>query len=224
MPARPNLFPFLASAFLLGATLLPAAVQAQQGTGAAITQTRPERRQAATEPGIAESVDDPATLLRLAERTLASGRARNANELLERAEARLLTRSELASEADRPEMGGAIGEIAAARSALAQRDRAEAERRISAALIQLERRRQPMATGPTMAPAPAFGGGPMLKGPEPAAAPAPPPQPLPGIAPQNMPVGGSASPPVPVGPDIEVPRQPPPPGYVPPSSTKPPPL
>src|SRR5512139_3976694 len=85
-------------------------------------------------PAFAEGVEDPATLLRLAEDALANRRLYQAADLLERAEARLLTRSELASEADRPAVGGAIGELAAARDALARRDSAGARALVASAL------------------------------------------------------------------------------------------
>ncbi|NGM23659.1 hypothetical protein G3576_26840 [Roseomonas stagni] len=201
MPAR--LAPFLVLALLL-----PAPILAQEGTGAGIAADRPAPRAVPRAPSLSESIDDPATLLRLAGQTVAAGRLGEAQDLLERAEARLLTRSELASQADRPEQGGAIGQIAAARAALGQRDRAAAAARIEQALSWLDRR-------PAMAAEPA-------PEPMPAASPPPPfrPVPLPGIAPQDMPVGGTASPPVPMGPDAEYPRAAPQPGDIPPSSSK----
>jgi hypothetical protein len=159
---------------LLAATLLapPGAALAQEGTGARISPERPRpaapRLPEASRATPAEGIDDPATLLRMAQSTLASGRLNETGELLERAEARLLTRSELASRADRPEMGGAIGALAAARAALGRRDRPEAEGRLAAALAALE---GASATGaPAMPPVPSLGGGspamvPVLPGP-----------------------------------------------------------
>jgi hypothetical protein len=117
-------------------------------------------------PSMAEGVEDPATLLRLAEAALGARRLYEAADLLERAEARLLTRSELASEADRPAVGGAIGDLAAARDALARRDQAGAQALVAGALRRLERGEAPLvpalpeATGPSLGPAPASGGAP----------------------------------------------------------------
>lgn len=196
------------------ALLLPVPSLAQDGTGAAVTGARPAPRAMPRAPSLAESIDDPATLLRLAGQTLGAGRAAEALDLLERAEARLLTRSELASRADRPRQGGAVGQIAAARAALAARDQAAASAHIEQALAWLEGQPVP----PPMPEAPAF-----LLPADPAPAPAPlaqRPAPLPGIAPQDMPVGGTASPPVPMGPDTDYPRAPGNPGDIPPSSSK----
>jgi hypothetical protein len=117
-------------------------------------------------PAIAEGVEDPGTLLRLAEEALANRRLYQAADLLERAEARLLTRSELASEADRPAVGGAIGDLAAARDALARRDSAGAQALVASARQRLERGEAalvpafPEASGPGLDPAPAWGGAP----------------------------------------------------------------
>lgn len=173
MPACRLPLACLVPALLLG---LAAPAPAQDGTGATVFQARPEASAAA--PGrslLAESVEDPATLLRLAESALRSGRLGEATELLERAEARLLTRSELASEADRPAVGGAVGELAAARDAIGRRDGAGAAGLVASALSRLERGEPssvtalpatPPATPPaTGAPAPmppAAGGGAML--------------------------------------------------------------
>jgi hypothetical protein len=203
MPAR---LPILL-AFLL---VLPTQSPAQDGTGAAISAGRPAPRAVPRAPSLAESIDDPATLLRLAGKTLGAGRAREALDLLERAEARLLTRSELASRADQPRQGGAVGQIAAARAALAARDRAAATTHIDQALAWLDGdpvpapvREAPTAYTPLTEP-------PLAQRP----------MPLPGIAPQDMPVGGTASPPVPIGPDADYPRAPASPGDIPPSSAK----
>lgn len=204
-------------------------------SGARVSPTRPEATRAAQPSTLADSVEDPATLLRLAESALAARRMGEANDLLERAESRLLTRSELASEADRPAVGGTIGDLAAARDAIGRRDAAGAEGMVASALRRLESGQAPAvaalpsapppsapaqlappmpATGPTVTPAPVLGGGP----------PAGAMQPLPGIAPQNMPVGGTASPPVPLGPEQDYVKAPPLPGSIPPVSTKPAPL
>jgi hypothetical protein len=113
-------------------------------------------RSRAAQP-FAEIVEDPATLLRLAERALELRRTAEAADLLERAEARLLTRSELASEADRPAAGGAIGELAAAREAIARRDPAGAASLVAAARQRLESPAAPpdaTTDGPPKAPLP----------------------------------------------------------------------
>lgn len=156
-------------------------------------------------PPLAESVDDTATLMRLASSALEAGRAAQAQELLERAEARLLTRSELATEADRPAVGGLQGQLAAARAAIGQRDMASAQRLVDDALRRYERGEPAADTGAGVPVGPSLGGG----------APAP-------VAP-GLPVGGTASPPVPLGQDGEIPKGPPLPGSVPPPSAKPPP-
>jgi hypothetical protein len=147
----------------------------------ALALTGPVAAQDRGTPGLAEAVEDPRTLLRLAEGMVAARRVAEATDLLERAEARLLTRAELASEADRPTAGGAIGELAAARDALARRDLAGAGSLIAAALRRLDAGEPAgIATGPGPAPAPAAGGGgpvkaapPAAPGPLPAAKPAP---------------------------------------------------
>jgi hypothetical protein len=119
MPAR------LLLALALAVSLVaPVATLAQDGSRAA--------------PALADVVEDPATLIRLAEAALAARRTADATDLLERAEARLLTRSELASAADRPAVGGAIGDLAAARDALARRDQAGAASLIASARARLE--------------------------------------------------------------------------------------
>jgi len=76
-------------------------------------------------------------LLRQAQEALAARKAGQANELLERAEARLLTRSTLVELAGRPMMEGPVGRIAAARAALLQRDSLTAQRALSVAVAQL---------------------------------------------------------------------------------------
>lgn len=141
--------------------------------------------------GLAEAVEDPRTLLRLAEGMVAARRTGEAVELLERAEARLLTRAELASEADRPAAGGAIGELAAARDALARRDTAGAASLIASALRHLDQGEPAsaaalpgppapaIATGPGLASGPAADGGGLPKG-------MPPPGPLPAAKPPPL--------------------------------------
>lgn len=93
----------------------------------------------------AASLDDAAGQLQGALTALRAGRPGPANEFLERAESRLLTRSTAPARADEPVTGGPIGHISAARAALLRNDRAGAQREIEAALAALDRpvRRRP---------------------------------------------------------------------------------
>jgi hypothetical protein len=146
----------LLAALLLLLPLAPAF--AQEGTGARISPDRPRGaapRGEEPRPATAAGIDDPATLLRMAQRLVAEGRLYQAGDLTERAQARLLTRSELASRAGRPVVGGVIGEIAAAREAVLRRDRADAEARLGAAIAALEG----PTTGGGGGPEGAWGGG-----------------------------------------------------------------
>jgi hypothetical protein len=103
----------------------------------------PAQRRDAAEADAA-SVDDAASQLRAALTALRSKRGGQANEFLERAESRLLTRSTLASRADEPVQGGPVGRIAAARRALLANDGRTAQAEIEAALDALDRpRRRP---------------------------------------------------------------------------------
>ncbi|MGG5821289.1 hypothetical protein [Falsiroseomonas sp. HW251] len=153
-------------------------------------------------PPLADSVDDAPTLMRLAASALAAGRAAQAQELLERAEARLLTRSELATEAGRPAAGGLQAELAAARDAIGRRDLASAQRLVADALRRWDRGEPAAsATGTGIPPGASAGGG--------------------AVTPEGA-VGGTASPPVPVGPGGEILKGPPQPGFAPVPSVKPP--
>lgn len=87
----------------------------------------------------AASLDDAAGQLQGALTALRAGRPGPANEFLERAESRLLTRSTAPSRADEAVTGGPIGRISAARAALLRNDRAGAQREIEAALAALDR-------------------------------------------------------------------------------------
>jgi hypothetical protein len=150
---------------LLAAGPAPAQ-RAPEGTGAVVSPSRPatppravprpepgapRAEPRAAEPGAEaapadplEAVDDPETLLRLAERIAGAGRLDRLAELLERAATRLLTRSELADRIDRPVSEGAIAQIDEARAALQRRDVAEAAARIRVALRRLEEARTPL--------------------------------------------------------------------------------
>ncbi|HYF06064.1 MAG TPA: hypothetical protein VD970_00445 [Acetobacteraceae bacterium] len=76
---------------------------------------------------------DAGSLLRDADMAVAQGRMTLANELLERAETRMLHRSVEATQLGIPIQGGAVGAIAEARQAVIIGDRFEARRRIAAA-------------------------------------------------------------------------------------------
>lgn len=82
----------------------------------------------------AASLDDAAAQLRGALTALRASRGGQANEFLERAESRLLTRSTLATRAGEAMQDGPIGHISAARAALFRNDRTAAQREIEAAL------------------------------------------------------------------------------------------
>ncbi len=87
----------------------------------------------------AASLDDAAGQLQGALTALRAGRPGPANEFLERAESRLLTRSTAPARADEAVTGGPVGRIAAARAALLRNDRAGAQREIEAALVAIDR-------------------------------------------------------------------------------------
>lgn len=87
----------------------------------------------------AAALDDAAAQLQGALAALRAGRLGPANEFLERAETRLLTRSTAPARAEDPVTGGPIGHISAARAALLRRDRAGAQRQIELALRAIDR-------------------------------------------------------------------------------------
>ena len=94
-----------------------------------------QRRDAANADSV--SLEDAAAQLRAAATAIRAGRAGQANELLERAEARLLTRSTVPARAADAVQDGPVARIAAARAALFRNDRAAAQREIEAALSRL---------------------------------------------------------------------------------------
>ena len=101
-----------------------------------------QRREAQDADALA--TDDAAELLRAAHTAIRARRAGQANELLERAESRLLTRGTLAARAGEAVQGGAVGRIAAARAALLRNDAKAAQEAVDAALAALDRpRRRP---------------------------------------------------------------------------------
>ncbi len=80
--------------------------------------------------------DDPDTLLRSAQSALSRGRTGEAQEALERAETRLLDRSEPAADANTPISGPRIDAIRQALSSLGSGDRAGAKAAIATAMNQ----------------------------------------------------------------------------------------
>lgn len=101
----------------------------------------PQQRRDAAEADAA-SVDDAAGQLRAALTALRAKRGGQANEFLERAESRLLTRSTPATRADEPVRAGPVARIAAARQALLRNDGRTAQSEIEAALDAMERPRR----------------------------------------------------------------------------------
>ncbi|WP_424814619.1 hypothetical protein [Roseococcus sp. YIM B11640] len=87
----------------------------------------------------AASLDDAASQLQAALTALRAGRAGQANEFLERAESRLLTRDTAPARAGEPVRGGPVGHISTARAALLRNDRPGAQREIEAALAAMNR-------------------------------------------------------------------------------------
>ena len=153
-----RLYPFAAILLLAGPALAhhderhPAAnLTAQASPGPdSIQELQRQRRNPDVPPGVqaqrrdaadadAASLDDAAGQLRAAATALRAGRAGQANEFLERAESRLLTRSTPPAMAGQPVQSGPIGQIAAARAALFANDRPKAQREIEAALTALNR-------------------------------------------------------------------------------------
>ena len=100
-----------------------------------------QEREAASADALA--FEDAAQYLRGALLAIRSGRAPQATELLERAESRLLTRAAPAPVAQRPVARGPVGDIGAARAAVARNDLAAAEPLAQRALAAVERRRRP---------------------------------------------------------------------------------
>ena len=123
----------LALGVCLASPALPAAAQVQE-------------REAQSADALA--FEDAAQFLRGALLALRTGRAAQATELLERAEARLLTRAAPARAANRPVARGPVADIGAARAAVARQDLAAAQPLAEKALAALERQR-PRRRAPT---------------------------------------------------------------------------
>jgi hypothetical protein len=133
----------LLSSAAIGMMLAAAPAALAQPSDAALREMRGERTPAATpslaqQERAAEAADalgrqQVSAWLVQADAAVRRGRMGEANELLERAETRLLTRSTLASQADRPMSDPVVDRIVAARRALMERDRTTAMREIAAA-------------------------------------------------------------------------------------------
>jgi hypothetical protein len=128
------------AAVLAGALLAaPAAVLAQRGgspawAGDASSATPAGSAQNRATAEADRSEGGPAELLRMAQTAIRRGQTAQANELLERAETRLLLVRAGGSESGRPGGGEPAQHIAEARRALAGRDRAEAMRHTNLAI------------------------------------------------------------------------------------------
>jgi hypothetical protein len=107
-------------------TVLPG-VQAQRREAEAVEQA---------------GIDDAIGQLRAAQTAIRARRLGQANEFLERAEARLLTRSTVAARAGEAVRSGPTGHIAAARSSLQRMDYSAAGREVEQAIAELERPRR----------------------------------------------------------------------------------
>ncbi|MCK8782884.1 hypothetical protein M0638_00630 [Roseomonas sp. NAR14] len=121
--------------------------------GGALGEMRDERGSATPAPVGAQRRDALAAdefapegaygLLRAALAALGAGRNGEANELIERAETRLLTRSTLPWQADQPVDGGPVRWLAGARAALLSGDLATARREVDRTVSLLAQYRPP---------------------------------------------------------------------------------
>jgi len=143
----------LATAALLTLPLVAGAALAQstpQGNDPTLGEMRrermtpglpavPQQNRSASQADVAAPIDRaPAQWVRQAQREMRANRYGVANELLERAETRLLSRSTLASEAGTPIQDPAIAHLSAARSAMIEKDKVAAQQATSAALATLD--------------------------------------------------------------------------------------
>lgn len=123
----------------------------------------PRQRHAAAAIDRSAAGGDPSAWVEQAQDALRRNRAGEANELLERAETRLLTRSTPSGMAGQPMQGPAIEHISAARSALGTQDRRGAAREAEQALVALRSMpRSDMMVGAEAGTAPMQGGGSMM--------------------------------------------------------------
>lgn len=107
------------------------AITEMQRPGPAVPQ---QNRAGASADAIADAQSGSTEFLKQAQAAVRTGNLGVANELLERAATRMLSRSTLATEAGAPMRDPRLERIAAARAALQSRDRAEALRQIDQAL------------------------------------------------------------------------------------------
>ncbi len=107
------------------------AITEMQRPGPAVPQ---QNRAGATADAIGETQSGTTEFLKQAQSAVRIGNLGVANELLERAATRMLSRSTVATEAGVPMRDPRLERISAARAALQSRDRAEALRQIDQAL------------------------------------------------------------------------------------------
>jgi hypothetical protein len=138
----------LAGLLLAPLSTIPAHAQAPASSGGSVPQEMqrergnpampyvPAQNRAAQEADTA-GVESVRALLAEARAQLVRRNPGRANEALERAQTRLLTRSVPAAEAGKPQSSGALSQIAMARRLIAQRDLAAGMNAISAAVAAL---------------------------------------------------------------------------------------
>lgn len=102
----------------------------------------PEQNRGAADADAA-GIDDVVGLIQAAQTALRANRRGQAVEFMERAEARLLTRSTPAPQAGTPAQGGPIGRVGSARRATLAGDYTTARKELEAALDALNRPRRP---------------------------------------------------------------------------------
>lgn len=130
---------------LLAAPLTPAVGQSGRESGyGAVGSWYGQNRLAERMEGATDWQDAP-SLLQQADGALGRGNTMLANELLERAETRLLSRSIDANRIGAPAVGGVAADIAEARQAVVRGDRTAARQRIQTAMEAM--RRGTSATG-----------------------------------------------------------------------------
>ncbi len=130
---------------LIAMPLAPASAQSGRESGyGAVGSWYGQNRLAERMEGATDWQDAP-SLLQQADGALGRGNNMLANELLERAETRLLSRSIDASRIGAPAIGGVTADIAEARQAVVRGDRVAARQRIQTAMDAM--RRGTSATG-----------------------------------------------------------------------------
>jgi hypothetical protein len=134
----------------------------ERGSGAAMPAVPMQNRNARMADAL--STDSAMGSLRQAEEAVQAGRFGQANEFLERAATRLLTRATPADRANVPMAGGGVQAINDARAAVMRRDRAEAQRQIRIAMgeasaVMAERGGASSMTGAGTGVTPGYSGG-----------------------------------------------------------------